>query len=352
MGRTGTRLTLVAAALAVAVAAGYTTWTRLPAEHTCRSCHEIGPSFDTWTSSAHRDMACIDCHGTATSQGLHSLREKSRMLLVHFTGSPPDVIRANEEQTLAIMDRCIDCHRSQHADWIRSGHSATYAAIFLDETHNREEEIHPDCLKCHGMYFDGGVEDLVEPLTTDGPWRILPTGQADRPVIPCLACHEIHSPGEPATRPDYSAPREISTRRPESPSPLVWYDRYTRQHIRGADMVVRPVLDGNRPVDVSSDERQRVCFQCHAPDPMAQAGTSDDRTPVGVHEGISCLACHSAHSQQTGDSCGQCHPAMSNCGLDVKTMDTTFRDPNSSHNVHFVECADCHPDGVPIPISP
>jgi hypothetical protein len=38
---------------------------------------------------------------------------------------------------------------------------------------------------------------------------------------------------------------------------------------------------------------------------------------------------------------------MSNCGLDVEKMDTTFASKNSKHNVHWVKCADCHTKGVP-----
>ena len=53
-------------------------------------------------------------------------------------------------------------------------------------------------------------------------------------------------------------------------------------------------------------------------------GSGDDRTPVGVHEGLSCLACHLKHGQQTRASCANCHPRLSNCGLDVEKMDTTF----------------------------
>jgi hypothetical protein len=38
---------------------------------------------------------------------------------------------------------------------------------------------------------------------------------------------------------------------------------------------------------------------------------------------------------------------MSNCGLDVEKMDTTFLAATSKHNVHWVKCADCHPKGIP-----
>ncbi len=97
----------------------------------------------------------------------------------------------------------------------------------------------------------------------------------------------------------------------------------------------------------SPDPRQALCYQCHAPLAGGLVGSGDDRTPVGVHEGLSCLACHLKHGQQTRASCANCHPRLSNCGLDVEKMDTTFLSTASGHNIHFVKCADCHPKGIP-----
>ena len=98
---------------------------------------------------------------------------------------------------------------------------------------------------------------------------------------------------------------------------------------------------------MSKDQRQALCYQCHAPIANMQVGSGDDRTGLGVHEGISCLVCHEQHGEKTRASCATCHPKMSNCGLDVEKMDTTFVSANSKHNVHWVKCADCHPKGVP-----
>ena len=33
--------------------------------------------------------------------------------------------------------------------------------------------------------------------------------------------------------------------------------------------------------------------------------------------------------------------------IDVEKMDTTFKSPDSPHDVHRVACLDCHPKGVP-----
>jgi hypothetical protein len=78
-----------------------------------------------------------------------------------------------------------------------------------------------------------------------------------------------------------------------------------------------------------------------------QVGAGDNRTGLGIHEGISCLACHQQHGQKTRASCATCHPRLSNCGLDVEKMDTTFRSAESKHNIHWAKCGDCHVKGVP-----
>jgi hypothetical protein len=38
---------------------------------------------------------------------------------------------------------------------------------------------------------------------------------------------------------------------------------------------------------------------------------------------------------------------MSNCGLDVEKMDTTYADAKSPHNIHWAQCEDCHQHGIP-----
>jgi hypothetical protein len=63
-------------------------------------------------------------------------------------------------------------------------------------------------------------------------------------------------------------------------------------------------------VGVSSDPRARLCRQCHAADAFGRAGSSDDRTPRGAHEGLSCLDCHRGHDKSgVRRTCGTCHAA-------------------------------------------
>lgn len=314
----------------------------------CARCHEIRPSFDMWTNSTHRSIPCADCHGgpLTLDAGFHA--NNLRRVVRHVRDEvPAQILVMSWRDIERITNKCRECHQQEYAAWRTGPHSTTYADIFLDKEHNAKRLLMDDCLRCHGMHFPGSIEDLVTPLATQGPWKLLAPEIARQPAIPCIACHQVHRHGAPL------GPRAQRKSRPPAvteeiarPS-LALFDRRTKVHLAVAGMPVPEVFEGERKVKVSPDQRQALCYQCHAPEPGAQAGSGDDRTGLGVHEGISCLACHQTHSQNTRASCAGCHPRWSNCGLDVETMDTTFKDPNSRHNIHTVKCADCHPKGIP-----
>jgi hypothetical protein len=302
----------------------YAYWNSAPPEKTCSSCHEIGKSVNMFVQSAHREFKCQECHGTALSNGFHSLIEKGMMVAHHVKSKIVEDIRLNEDQLLAVMNNCKRCHTSEYADWSSGGHSARYHDILLDRKQNEAEQINSDCLRCHGMFSDLPVQDLVEPLDKKGPWVLKIPEMADKPVIPCMTCHQTHRKGLPKVNPDYSDPGGI------------FYMRKDTSEVAG--FYYRP----ERPVNVSDDILMRNCVMCHSPDARHQAGTSDDLTPRGVHEGLSCTACHESHSNDARKSCLKCHPAISNCKIDVTTMNTTYKDQKSPNNIHWVGCVDCH----------
>jgi hypothetical protein len=200
-----------------------------------------------------------------------------------------------------------------------------------------------DCMRCHGAHFEGSVTALVQPVDTKGPWKLTDPAIADKPAIPCLACHAMHREGTPLAK----GTQRIAAREELIRPSLGLFDRRSRTNIPVASLALPAMYEGERRVRTSPDKRQALCYQCHAATAAAQAGSGDDRTPLGVHEGLSCLSCHQKHSQNTRQSCAGCHPRLSNCGRDVEKMDTSFADPKSRHNVHFVKCIDCHPKGVP-----
>jgi len=264
------------------------------------------------------------------------------MVKTHFKEKDIEDIWLTEEQILESMEACIRCHQSEYANWMAGGHSATYEAIFLNVQQNTRYRPYSDCLRCHGMFFIGDISDLVYPVDNKGPWYLNDPAKSKDPVIPCMACHTMHSRGNIATRQDYAYPEVMEYNRPAWIPALSFYDRNEKIYFH-TSILPKPVINyQGMPVKVSDDPRQNVCIQCHAPDVNHQSGSNDDRTPRGVHEGLSCLSCHSPHINDTKNSCKICHPVLSNCGLDVEKMNTTYSDADSPNNIHFVTCFDCH----------
>jgi hypothetical protein len=299
---------------------------------TCASCHEMGGVHSEWASSGHRTLHCRNCHGGSITLDAHALSAHFNRLVQHFTGDKSKPVRLAERDVLRAQEACRGCHPQSYTDWKSSGHSATYTRIFLNPDHNKQEQLADDCLRCHGMFFNGSMADLVAPLDKSGPWTLKDPAKADQPAIPCLACHHIHTlAGE------------------KQPAKAHFYDCRENLYFPVTALPAVAFTHEGRAVQVAKDPHQRLCLQCHAPSAAQghRLGSSDDRTPFGVHEGLSCLDCHQPHNNSAKAACSGCHPAVSHCGLDVEKMDTSFFSKTSEHNIHTVACRDCHPRGVP-----
>jgi hypothetical protein len=313
----------------------------------CSDCHEMSAHVSAIHASPHRNAGCTDCHEA-------NLATKLRHVRIHLFGSPEE-IHLRQADLQPMMEKCRNCHQHEYAAWHAGPHSATYADIFVNSAHNTKRRLMNDCFRCHGMYFDGSIRDVVQPQDTRGPWHLTRPELADEPTIPCQACHWVHRAGAPAAKPA----ERISVAGPAVRDSIALYDRREQMHFAASSLAIPALYDGPRPLAVSPDPRQSICYQCHAPrqpdtNSVAaashwgpQAGSGDDRTPMGVHEGLSCLSCHGGHNEDARASCATCHPAMSHCGIAVEKMDTTFANRSSAHNIHWVKCIDCHQHGVP-----
>jgi len=310
----------------------------------CARCHEIAPIYQTWHTSTHRKIECSACHGDAATLDAGFHINNLKRVVGHLRGRVPEQIKIRPVDIPAMLRRCQACHRQEFADWQAGPHGVSYDKVFLNAEHNRKKAPIDDCLRCHGAHFAGSMRDLVSPLDRRGTWQ-LAAAMKGQPAIPCMACHQVHRQGSPLER----AMTGTAAVKQEVVRPSVaLYDRRSMMHVAVARLPLPEMREGNRVVRMSPDARQALCYQCHAPVAGGfQAGSGDDRTGLGVHEGLSCLACHSKHGQTTRASCAGCHPRLSNCGLDVEKMDTTFFNAKSRHNIHFVKCGDCHAQGVP-----
>ena len=342
----------VAAALGVCGNYGATLYYAAGHGSSCADCHEMTMDVSAVHGSPHYNAQCTDCHEATLGTKLRHIR--AHLFRGHQDGTQ-ESIRLREADVRAMMTNCQRCHQHEYASWHAGPHSANYGDIFTNAAHNTKRRLMDYCFRCHGMYFEGGMRDLVQPQDLRGPWRLTRPALASEPTIPCQACHWIHREGQAQNK--VNGGGAITT--PAIRDSLAFYDRREEMHYRAASLALPQLYDGARLLKVSPDPRQGLCYQCHAPrqndtESLAaknnwgpQAGSGDDRTPMGVHEGLSCFACHGGHNEDPRASCANCHPAMSHCGIAVEKMDTTFANTKSAHNIHWVKCTDCHQHGVP-----
>ena len=343
--RSKLRIALIALVVAILVLPGAWLHREYAAGRLCARCHEIWQPYSDWHTSTHRNVQCGACHGDVFTLEAGFHLNNMRRVVNHVWGHVPEQVRLKTRDVFRTSERCQACHQEEWAEWASGLHHAAYKEVFLDAKHNHRRLLMDDCLRCHGAHYDGSIRDLVTPIDTQGPWKLRDPAMADRPVIVCLNCHTMHHHGNPLARP--AEKLATSTGQELNRPSLALYDRREMQSVALADLPLPAMREGEREVKASRDPRQALCYQCHGPDSTRRLHTGDDRTPVGVHEGLSCFACHQNHGMLTRASCANCHPRLSNCGLDVETMDTTFKSTRSPHNIHFVKCTDCHAKGIP-----
>ena len=292
----------------------------------------------TWSHSAHRNFQCNQCHGSALNNEFNQLKEKFGINTTALNINDNQNAGLTEPQMREMMPRCVSCHKKEYSNWVTGGHSATYGYIFLNKKHNSTERLNADCLRCHGMFYNGSIDNLVTPIDKKGSWKLKDSKMANQPAILCMACHKMHIEKYPDKTCSQNELDSIKANTPKAG----FYSRPENYFFR-ADLLPHPkIWNGKEKIAVNDDKLERVCVQCHAPNSWHQSGTGDDRTPSGVHQGLSCLTCHSLHSNKTAQSCITCHPALSSCKIPVEKMNTTFKDPKSKHNIHFLKCTDCH----------
>ena len=148
-----------------------------------------------------------------------------------------------------------------------------------------------DCLRCHASHFDGAVRDLVAPVDTSGPWKLVrQPGDSLRPDLPL---------GPPRREPLKGHVRKAVISRKEIGRAIAAIRR-TQSGIAVGMLPVPEVLDrGACRIRMSPDKRQALCYQCHAPWTASLVGIGDDAGRRWASTRDSCLACHDPHRGST-----------------------------------------------------
>lgn len=302
---------ILPAAVLVVIAASYATWNRLDPNYTCARCHEISTACAKWEQSVHADVTCTDCHGTAL-ESFNSMSEKLNMVYKHFTTKKTfEDIHLTEKQSLALANRCAECHQAEQASWMSGAHSTTYKDIFMDVEHNKMERPYWDCFRCHGMFYDGDIDDLMAMEGGPEDWHIKDASQMDKPAITCLACHQVHheQPRGMNYKDMDEASRGALAQKAKYP-PTALYMRADKRHMPADKLLKEQIFAGDSLVAEIKDANTLLCMQCHAPGTNHQLGSEDDKTTIGDFKDMSCITCHDPHSNQLKTSHRNVHKKL------------------------------------------
>jgi hypothetical protein len=204
---------------------------------------------------------------------------------------------------------CKACHGEEHKRWSLTLHAAAAGDVLTNTEHNTAELLTDECITCHAPFQAGKfkISDFVQPIDQTGPWTLVEANVSKWQGITCEVCHQVTS---------------------TTPLKLAFWDPAAQAYVQVKDST-------------------QLCEKCHVP------GTDDSRDLKGsVHEGLQCAQCHFVKGTEMSldphQACAQCHPAVNPKHPDVTKLDTTYANPDSKNNIHFITCNTCHgPAGPP-----
>ncbi len=254
----------------------------------CGSCHVMAPYYDSWATSSHKDVACVDCHippGIA-----HEVRKKYEalsMVVSYFTGTYGTNPWAEIDDA-----SCLRCHERR----LLAGKELFGDVLFNHGPHltelRRGKRLR--CTSCHSQIVQG-QHIAVTPST-------------------CILCHFKKG----------SEPREDTSRCQlchQVPDKVVVKGlvRFDHGDVKRFDMDCRWCHSSEAFGSTGGGVPKERCFTCHNDQTrLDRIGETDllHRKHVTEHK-VDCLHCHleiqhgvQAHSTapaETASSCEGCH---------------------------------------------
>ncbi len=102
---------VIAGVISGAVALGAVTLPLTDHPKFCASCHTIRPSYESWVTSTHKEVTCVDCHVRPGVGGFIEDKAvagtKDVLITLFGTPSEPHNLEARVESNV-----CLGCHRA------------------------------------------------------------------------------------------------------------------------------------------------------------------------------------------------------------------------------------------------
>jgi len=295
----------------------------------CRSCHEMGLHYATWSQSAHRGVACEDCHvmpGMANMfksklSALRLVRRHARgdVSAVAIQGHVPDA-------------NCRKCHRE-------TPELVTYHGLKI--THRAHWSMGVECTFCHARVVHGPKWLYTGVSSNDEVKRAVITAKNAPTMDICYRCHDgKRAPNECSTchvslgehKPAVFDPAWVQAHREEVKRAKAGDCERCHQPVfcdachRAADPHPANWL-AEHPAAVSKDPSG--CPSCHlAP---AEPRPADVHRPAEVKKMAFCTACHGLRQEHKEANWTQIHGKES------------LTNPAACQRCHTANwCAACH----------
>lgn len=299
-------LGVVAGVVALLVVAGFASSS--PA--LCGSCHEMAPSHESWSQSAHTGVKCVTCHETPREWYGQPLRAVERVRLLtrdtirHLSGrlGEPNDPSAIGRTSPMPDEICLQCHAPDRK-------ATSGFRILID--HVEHSERTGSCVACH--------------VYTAHPDPVL-----GKPLSLMTKCYDCHGTAEYPEASDECATCHPSDFDLRPPSHLE--DPWQRDH--GFSAL-------NTPEVCTMCHEQSYCDSCHVVAMPHPEGWLDGRgADQGHGQAVATLdrdVCFRCHTEEP-DSCAACHHE----GYDPAEGPWLDQHYDEARTVGVASCLDCH----------
>jgi nitrate/TMAO reductase-like tetraheme cytochrome c subunit len=228
----------------------------------CDNCHLMEPYYESWATSSHRDVPCIECHYAPgiRAEAMGKL-QAANQVVKYITGAYGTKPWAEIEDAACLRS---GCHTERTVEGI-----VDYQGVRFDHTEHlgelrRGKQLR--CTSCHSQIVQG--EHVAVTAVTCYLCHFKDRPTAD-PVAGCTGCHQ-------------------SPARIESPDGyVVDHDQYVRDQISCVSCH-EGVLSGEGSAD------QARCFNCH-------------NEPERIEQFADTTLMHRVHIADRNVDCHQCH---------------------------------------------
>jgi hypothetical protein len=309
-----------------------------------KNCHIMRPYYDSWRTSSHNDVRCVDCH---YEPGLIGHIKGKINGLMQFYSYETTVDEYSGQLYAKVMDKnCLGCHEKR----IFSSGIDYMGVNFSHKNHLLESKrgISLTCTSCHSMLVIGMKEhqSVTDPscmqchpnMASNDVGHIVVTNST------CFTCHFRDVAGNTSISgcPSCHGPPKEMT-----------HSNYTNfnhtSHLsRGFDCLTCHTNISSNANDIVPKDK---CFSCH--NIKERVDKYDDFSLVHnthvTNNKIACYNCHSnvVHAPEIKkDLCANCHgnEHPSDWIKTHKTQVLIGKVCSDCHQPKF--CADCHATGV------